>query len=95
MAARGFVAGAAGRPDEALEILGEFAKLGNKTYVTPYAIALVHAGLGSNDKALTWLNRAFRERSHWLVWLRLDPRWDAVRRDARFVDLVKRMRFPQ
>ena len=95
MAARGFVAGAAGRPDEARGILAELERLGNQTYVTPYGIALVHAGLGSNDTALTWLARAFQERSHWLVWLRLDPRWNGVRRDARFVEIVKRMRFPQ
>jgi DNA-binding winged helix-turn-helix (wHTH) protein/TolA-binding protein len=95
MAARGFVAGAAGRHDEAREILGEFERLGNKTYVTPYAIALVHAGLGNNEKALTWLKKAFQEKSHWLVWLRLDPRWNGIRHDARFAELVKCMRFPQ
>jgi DNA-binding winged helix-turn-helix (wHTH) protein len=95
MAAKGFVAGAAGHPDEALGILGEFQRIGNETYVTPYAIALVHAGLGSNDRALTWLKRAYQERSHWLVWLRLDPRWNGLRHDARFADLVKCMRFPR
>jgi DNA-binding winged helix-turn-helix (wHTH) protein/Tfp pilus assembly protein PilF len=95
MAARGFVAGAAGRPDEARETLAELERLGNQSYVTPYGVALVHAGLGSNDIAFRWLNRAFQERSHWLVWLRLDPRWNGLRRDARFVELIKRMRFPK
>jgi len=95
MAARGFVAGTACRPDEARETLAELERLGNRTYVTPYGVALVHAGLGSNDIAFRWLNRAFQERSHWLVWLRLDPRWNSLRPDARFAELVRRMWFPK
>jgi tetratricopeptide (TPR) repeat protein len=95
MAARGFVAGAAGRPDEARQILAELERLANHTYVTPYGVALVHAGLGSNDVAFAWLNKAFDERSHWLVWLRLDPRWSGLRLDPRFIELVRRMRFPE
>jgi len=94
MAARGYIAGAAG-VDEARQILAELERLGNHTYVTSYGVALVHAGLGSNDIALTWLNRAFQERSHWLVWLRLDPRWKALRSDPRFDELVRRMQFPK
>jgi tetratricopeptide (TPR) repeat protein len=95
MAARGYIAGAAGRVDEARQILAELERLGNHTYVTPYGVALVHAGLGSSDIALTWLNRAFQERSHWLVWLGLDPRWNAFRSDPRFNELVRRMQFPK
>jgi len=37
--------------------------------------------MGKRDKAFEWLNKAFDERSHWLVWLRLDPRWDVLRSD--------------
>jgi hypothetical protein len=39
-------------------------------------------------------NRAFEERSHWLVWLKLDPFWDTLRSDARFTQVVERMHFP-
>jgi tetratricopeptide (TPR) repeat protein len=95
MAARGFVAGVAGRLEDARKTLAELERVGNHTYVTPYGVALVHAGLGNNDIAFTLLNRAFQERSHWLVWLRLDPRWNQLRSDARFVELVRRMRFPK
>jgi tetratricopeptide (TPR) repeat protein len=85
MAARGFIAAVAGHRDEARQILAELERLANHTYVTPYGVALIHAGLGSSDAALAWLNKAFEERSHWLVWLRLDPR---------FAEMVRRMRFP-
>jgi DNA-binding winged helix-turn-helix (wHTH) protein/tetratricopeptide (TPR) repeat protein len=84
MAARGFVAGVAGRHDEAKQVLGELDRLANQTYVTPYGVALVHAGLDRHDAAFDWLNKAFDDRSHWLVWLRLDPRWNRLRYDPRF-----------
>ena len=63
-------------------------------FVTSYGVALVHAGLGQKDEAFAWLDRAFEERSHWLVWLRLDPRWKSLREDARFGTLVRKMGFP-
>jgi tetratricopeptide (TPR) repeat protein len=95
IAARGFVAAAAGRTDEAQEILAELEHLASRKFVTSYGIALVYAGLGQNDAAFAGLNEAFDERSHWLVWLRLDPRWNALRPDPRFAQLVSRMGFPQ
>src|SRR5262249_23285631 len=49
IAARGFVAGVAGHQEEARRILVELERLATRTYVTPYGVALVHAGLGSND----------------------------------------------
>ena len=95
LAARGFVSAAAGRTDEAREILAELERLASRKFVTSYGIALVYVGLDQNDAAFASLNRAFDERSHWLVWLRLDPRWNKLRADPRFVELVSRMRFPQ
>jgi serine/threonine-protein kinase len=94
IAARGFVAAVAGRTEEAQEILTELERLASRKFVTSYGIALVHAGLGQNDAAFARLNEAFDERSHWLVWLRLDPRWNTLRGDPRFAQLVNRMRFP-
>jgi DNA-binding winged helix-turn-helix (wHTH) protein len=94
IAARGFVAAAAGRTGEAQQILAELEQLASRKFVTSYGSALVHAGLGQNDAAFARLNEAFHERSHWLVWLRLDPRWNTLRPDARFAELVSRMSFP-
>jgi hypothetical protein len=42
---------------------------------------------------LASLETAFAERSHWLVWLRLDPRWRDLRSEPRFARLVERMNF--
>jgi DNA-binding winged helix-turn-helix (wHTH) protein/tetratricopeptide (TPR) repeat protein len=94
IAARGFVAGIAGQRAQALEALSELQQLSGRRFVTSYGVALVHAGLGQNDAAFASLNKAFDERSNWLVWLRLDPRWNGLRPDPRFDQLVARMRFP-
>ena len=62
--------------------------------MTSYGVALVYAGLGENDQAFAWLNKGYAERTHWLVWLKLDPRWDSLRSDPRFQDLLRRMGLP-
>ncbi len=95
IAARGSVEGAAGRPDKAKAVLAELHELAGRRFVTAYGVALVHAGIGDREAAFTWLDKAFAERSHWLVWLRLDPRFDSLRADPRFIDLLGRMKFPQ
>jgi DNA-binding winged helix-turn-helix (wHTH) protein/TolB-like protein/Flp pilus assembly protein TadD len=95
IAARGFVAGVSGRGAQARAALAELQELSGKRFVTSYGVALVHAGLGDNDAAYAALEKAFEERSNWLVWLRLDPRWNALRADARFDALQSRMRFPE
>jgi tetratricopeptide (TPR) repeat protein len=94
IAARGFVAGVSDRTAQAREVVVELRQLADKRFVTSYGVALVHAGLGDNDAALASLEKAFEERSNWLVWLRLDPRWNRLRTDPRFTELVSRMRFP-
>jgi DNA-binding winged helix-turn-helix (wHTH) protein/TolB-like protein/lipoprotein NlpI len=94
IAAWGFVAGVAGRRSQALDALAELEQLSRRRFVTSYGVALIYAGLGQNDAAFAWLEKAFDERSNWLVWLRLDPRWNGLRTDPRFAQLVRRMRFP-
>jgi TolB-like protein/Tfp pilus assembly protein PilF len=94
VAARGYVNAVSGRTSEASQDLAKLEKQSHDRFVTSYGVALVHAGLGDKDSAFVWLDKAFAERSHWLVWLQLDPRWDSLRSDRRFEQLVARMGFP-
>ena len=94
VAARGFTYAMAGMTSEAQAVLREMDVLARQRFVTSYGIALVHAGLGHKDEAFGWLDRAFEERSHWLVWLRLDPRWKRLRDDPRFATLIEKMKYP-
>jgi TolB-like protein/Flp pilus assembly protein TadD len=91
LAARGQTLGACGQRAEAESILERFQQLGQGRYVTSYGVALVYAGLGQTEEAFRWLNKAYDEHSHWLVWLSLDPRWNNLRADPRFDQLRKRV----
>ena len=95
MAALGFLYGKMGRRKDALKVLAEFEALAQSgRYASSYAIGVIHAGLGDRERALSALEDAFAERSHWLVWLKRDPRWDGIRDDARFQALVHRVGLP-
>ena len=75
---------------EALKILDDLLEESTHSYVPPYSIALIYTGLGKQDEALEWLEKAFVEHSHWRGWLQLTPELDSLRSDPRFIDLVQR-----
>jgi len=84
----------AGRHERARELLAEIHEMSRRRYVPAYGIALIHIGLGEYDRGLSWLERAVDERSNWLVWLNLDPRWDPIRQHPRFKAIVRRVGLP-
>jgi TolB-like protein/DNA-binding winged helix-turn-helix (wHTH) protein/Tfp pilus assembly protein PilF len=93
MAFRGHVLARLGRAAEARDILRTLSSLSRERYVPPYAIALVQAGLGERDATLASLDRAFAARDVHLVFLPVDPKWDAYRSDPRFTALIERCGF--
>ncbi|MBI1791552.1 MAG: tetratricopeptide repeat protein [Acidobacteria bacterium] len=84
----------AGNRAEARQRLEHLLKLKTERYVAPLDIASVYLGLGQNDQAMAWLEKAFIDRNGFLIYLRTDPLLDGLRSDPRFQDLVRRMRFP-
>lgn len=95
MATLGYLDAKSGKRKEAEGIVREFADLTRKgRFASSYAIAVVYAGLGDTERVFEHLDAAFRERSHWLVWLKRDPRWNEVRGDPRFVQLVRKVGLP-
>jgi serine/threonine-protein kinase len=91
LAALGHVYGLQGRTAEARKVLAHLDEIARERYVTSYGVALVYAGMGDKEQAFSKLEQAFDERSHWLVWLNLDPRWDSLRADPRFDELKRRL----
>jgi hypothetical protein len=59
----------------------------------PKYLALAWARLGDKDRALEWLGREYVEQSEALLYLKVDPRYDGLRDDPRFVDLLRQMCF--
>jgi Flp pilus assembly protein TadD len=90
---RGYVLAKAGRTEDAREILKTLEGVSRERYVPPFALALVHAGLGERDAALEWLDRAYEARDVHLIFLTVDPKWDPYRGDPRFTALLARCDF--
>lgn len=84
----------AGRREEALKLLDVLLRRREKQYVACYFIGLVYVGLGDSDKAFEWLNKAREERSAWLAWVMVEPRFDSLRSDPRWGRLLKDIGFP-
>ena len=90
----GYVYARAGRSQDAHRVITELTNRFSREYVPPYALALVHAGLGENGRALEWLERAGEERSPRLVFLGVEPAFDGLRGDPRFAALRKKLGLP-
>jgi DNA-binding winged helix-turn-helix (wHTH) protein/TolB-like protein/Flp pilus assembly protein TadD len=82
-----------GKTDQARKVLQELEGRGAQQYVPAYAIALVYAGLGENDHAITWLQKAYEDRSTSMVFLKLDPEVGNLHSDPRFEQLSRRINF--
>jgi tetratricopeptide (TPR) repeat protein len=80
-----------GKPDEALETIQELNRLSTEHFVTPRGVAEIYVGLGDKEQAFAWLDRAFEQRSGWLLHVKENPRYDSLRTDPRYTDLVHRM----
>jgi TolB-like protein/Tfp pilus assembly protein PilF len=91
LAVLGHAYASAGRRAEAKKILDDLLERSKGHYVPSYWIALVYIGLSDKEKAFEWLERAYEDRSSWLVWMKVEPRFDSLRADARFDSLLQRM----
>jgi serine/threonine protein kinase/tetratricopeptide (TPR) repeat protein len=66
-------------------------RLAEGKYQSPLNIALNYAFAGDDSEALGWLERAVDEHTSWLPEMKIDPMWDAVRSQPRFVALLKKI----
>jgi TolB-like protein len=81
----------AGERDSATRTLAAIERKAALGYIPSYEVAKVHLALGHPDEAMSWLERAFDERSHSMAFLRVDPQLAPVRANPRFVRLVSRV----
>ena len=85
---------AVGKKAEAEKILHDLERKSKGTSASPYTMATIYAGLGENDKAFEFLEKAHSEKSlDMLDSLRSDFSLDSLRLDPRFQSLVRRMGF--
>src|SRR5260221_605622 len=84
-----------GDPDEGRLILAQPMELSKQRYVPRYAMAVVYAGLGDKDQAMAWLEGGYAARDVGMNWLKIEPKFDVLRSDPRFQDLMRRIGLPQ
>jgi TolB-like protein/Flp pilus assembly protein TadD len=92
---KGYILGKSGRASEAREVLRRLQADAAERYVPPYAMALVHAGLGEREAVFEWLDKAHAARDVHLMYLPVDVKWDPYRADPRFSALLARCGFTQ
>jgi serine/threonine-protein kinase len=91
MAVLGRVALRQGRPQEARAILAEFDAMARSRYVSPTDRAKLLLALGEYDEAFDYAERSRLERRGWLAYMRVEPLFDPLREDPRYLALRTRM----
>jgi len=93
--ARAYIYGRAGRPGEAEHALRKLLDLNRRQPMDPMVIASAYVGMGNNDQAIAWLGKAYVQHSNGLTVLAVDPAFDPLRGDSRFLDLLRRVGLAQ
>jgi hypothetical protein len=84
-----------GKKEEAQRSLRELHEISKKQYISPIAFAGIYVLLGEKDQAFEWLEKGYQERSTRLEFLKAEPKFDPLRDDPRFKDLLRRVGLPQ
>jgi TolB-like protein/DNA-binding winged helix-turn-helix (wHTH) protein/Tfp pilus assembly protein PilF len=86
-----YVYAVSGNKANARQILQRLLNLSKQAPIQPHHFALIYAGLGMTEEALVWLEQAYQQHSRMMVWLKVDQRFDRLRPDPRFQDLMRRV----
>ena len=86
----GYIYARAGKREDARKVLEDLDKLANDEYVPSYGRAVICAALGNKEDAMNWLEKAYDERN-FLVYLKVDPAFDTLRKEERFLSLLGKM----
>ncbi len=88
---KGYALAKWGKKAEALAVLEGLTRQSNERYVPPYYFALIYNGLGDTEKAISWLERGVEQRDSKMVFLKVEPKWNNLRSDPRFVNILRKM----
>jgi TolB-like protein/Flp pilus assembly protein TadD len=84
----------AGRRADAARVIDELQRRGREGYVPPAVYVQAYLGTGENDRGLEALERAYREHSNIVRFLKTHPLFDPIRSDPRFTALSQRVGLP-
>jgi DNA-binding winged helix-turn-helix (wHTH) protein/TolB-like protein/Tfp pilus assembly protein PilF len=95
LASLGHLYAVTGQREKARDVLTQLDRRGRHRYVSPYFRAAIYAGMGDQERAVTWLEKAYEERAYWLISIKVNPWFDPLRSDPRFQSVQQRIGFPQ
>jgi len=81
----------AGRKQDALKVLDDLLRLTQQGYAASLGIAFIYYKLGDKEKTFEWLEKACQLRETELLYISVDPFWDDLRQEPRFIALLKKM----
>jgi adenylate cyclase len=87
----GYAWAVSGNKAAAQDVLNELNHIAGHRYVDAYLIALIHLGLNEREEAFSYLEKAYEARSSFMPWLKVEPKFDLVRSDPRYLDLLRRV----
>jgi TolB-like protein/Flp pilus assembly protein TadD len=91
----GYAHARAGHADEARHVLATLGALSKRAAPPAHELALIHGALGERDRAFEWLEKAYGERSPFMMLIGVFPLMEPLRTDPRFDDLVRRAGLPR
>jgi DNA-binding winged helix-turn-helix (wHTH) protein/TolB-like protein/Flp pilus assembly protein TadD len=95
LAELGTVYAKSGQRDEAIEILEQLRERErNGEYAPSLNISHIYIALGDKDQAFVWLNKAIDEREDRVVSIKFSDKYDSLRDDPRFAELLRRIGLP-
>jgi TolB-like protein/Tfp pilus assembly protein PilF/predicted Ser/Thr protein kinase len=82
-----------GKPDQARQTLNRLLELAKKYPVSPGMLSLVYAALEDREQTFICLEKGYQQHSSMMTWLKIDPRFDKIRGEPQFQDLMRRVGF--
>ena len=74
-----------------MKLIKELVLRSKETYIPVSPFPYIYAALVDTDKAIAYLEKGYEERAFQMQFLKIDPRWDNLRDDPRFTDLMRRV----
>ncbi|NNE97620.1 MAG: tetratricopeptide repeat protein, partial [Pyrinomonadaceae bacterium] len=91
-----YAQGVNGNEEEARKIIAYLKEKSEVSYVSPYYLAIAHAGLGDTERVFSFLELAIKDKSDSLIlYLTADPQMEAIRTDPRYKVILKRINLPE
>jgi tetratricopeptide (TPR) repeat protein len=86
---------AAGKRARAQQILEEFEEKAQREYITALPLAWAHMAVGDLDGTFAWLDKMYEEHNPELIWMNQQPRYDRLRGDPRWHELMRKIGFTE